>query len=161
MLTVTVDTNILPIEDLVAAIAPGEFAFAMTSVTHREIEGSVNLTPGAETSRVPETLVWGESCWDGGFWGAESDTACLERALAIIADGSFPPPNRRATLNHGERSQLRDAMILCAHVREKRDIFVTDDRRAFVRNDRRVKLEQLFSTRIMTQPEFLAKFSRK
>jgi len=60
---------------------------------------------------------------------------------------------------------LRDAMILEAHVRDGRDIFVTRDTRAYVgrggdKNVLRSKLEGLFSTRIMTVDEFCAECER-
>lgn len=161
MLTVTVDTNVLPIEDLIASVAPGQFEFAVTSVTDREVEASLGLAAHAGTPRIRETLVWGESRWGGGLWGGQAGTDCLESTLAVIGGGSFPPPNKRATLTDGQRRQLRDAMIFCAHVREKRAIFVTNDERGFVRNDRRAKLERLFGTRIMTRDEFLSKFSTR
>jgi hypothetical protein len=57
-------------------------------------------------------------------------------------------------LTPGQHNQLRDALILEAHVREKRDIFVTTDTRAFVKHGRRARLEALCSTRIMTVDEF-------
>jgi hypothetical protein len=107
---------------------------------------------------VPETAVWGESVWDGAVWGGPSEGNCLEKALVIIGDGSFPPPNRRDTLTDGERRQLRDAMIFCAHVRAQRQIFVTDDSRGFVRGGRRQQLERNFGTRIMTCNEFISEF---
>lgn len=161
MLTVTVDTNVLPVDDLIASVAPGQFEFAVTSVTDREVEASLGLAAHPGTTRVRETLVWGESRWGDGRWGGQADADCLESTLAVIGDGSFPPPNKRATLTDGQRRQLLDAMIFCAHVREKRAIFVTNDARGFVRNDRRAKLEQLFGTRIMTREEFLSQFSVK
>jgi hypothetical protein len=51
----------------------------------------------------------------------------LEAILAIVSAGSFPKPGQRVSLTHGERRQLRDAMILEAHAREGRDVFVTND----------------------------------
>jgi hypothetical protein len=47
-------------------------------------------------------------------------------------------------------------MIFQAHVREQRDIFVTKDTHAFIRDGRREKLEQQFNTRVMTPEEFLS-----
>jgi hypothetical protein len=46
-------------------------------------------------------------------------------------------------------------MIFEAHVRNRRDFFVTDDRRAFVNHGRRESLEAEFSTRILTPDEFI------
>ena len=158
MLTVTVDTNLLPIDDLVASVPSGEFEFAVVSVTDREVEGSVGLAPSARTPRLSETAVWGESRWGEAVWGGASNADCLERALAVIGDGSFPSPNQRGSLSDGQARQLRDAMILCAHVREKRSIFLTGDERAFVKHDRRAELETLFGTRILTKDEFLSRY---
>lgn len=47
-------------------------------------------------------------------------------------------------------------MVLAAHLREGRDIFVTDDAKGFIKNGRREALEREFSTRVMTQAEFRA-----
>ena len=46
-------------------------------------------------------------------------------------------------------------MMLLAHVRAHRDLFVSNDIRAFLDHGRRDKLESLLGTRIMTAPEFL------
>jgi hypothetical protein len=158
VISVTLDTNILPAEDLLAAVPSGDFEFAVVSVTDREVEASTGLVAPSSVNRVPETAVWGESIWDDAVWGGPSEGDCLERALVIIGDGSFPPPNRRDTLTDGERRQLRDAMIFCAHVRAQRQIFVTDDSRGFVRGGRRQQLEKSFGTRIMTRNEFISDF---
>lgn len=158
MLTITVDTNLLPIDDLVASVPAGECEFAIVSVTDREIEGSDRFAPSASTTRLSETSVWDESRWDEAVWGDESSADCLERVLAIIGDGSFPLPSQRSSLSDGQRRQLRDAMIFCAHVRAKRSIFLTGDTRAFVRHPRREKLEKMFNTRILTKDEFLSSY---
>jgi hypothetical protein len=47
-------------------------------------------------------------------------------------------------------------MIFQAHVRERRDIFVTGDERGFIRDGHRERLQARFDTRIMTQDEFIA-----
>jgi len=161
VITVTLDTNILPAEDLVAHLPRDRFEFAVVSVTDREVEAAAGLTAPPSVSRLPETAVWGESVWGGALWGGASDGDCLERALVIIGDGSFPQPKRRDTLTEGQRRQLRDAMIFCAHVRAQRQIFLTDDSKGFVRSGRRERLEQGFATRIMTRTEFLSEFGEK
>ena len=51
-------------------------------------------------------------------------------------------------------------MIFCAHVREKRDIFVTNDQRGFIRKQRRESLERAYSTKVMTKDEFMATFAK-
>ena len=157
----TLDTNIHSIDDLIAAVSSEGFEFAVASVTDRETGFSVKLAAPSSISRIPETSVWGESRWGDGVWGGPNDASCLERTLVIIGNGSFPPRGRRDNLTHGQRNQLRDAMILCAHVRAQRQIFVSNDERAFIRGNRRNQLQQAFSTRIMTRSEFLSEFSTK
>ena len=161
MISVTLDTNILPADALVAAVPSGDFEFAVVSVTDRELGASTDLAASSSVTRVPETGVWGESVWGGSLWGGPNESDCLEKALVIIGDGSFPQSNRRETLTDGQRRQLRDAMIFCAHIRAKRQIFVTDDTRGFVSGGRRQQLERDFSTRIMTRDEFISEFAAK
>lgn len=64
-------------------------------------------------------------------------------------------PRSRDNLSKGRRRQLRDALILGAHIREGRDIFVTNDERAFIRDGRREKLHALFGVHILTHMQFL------
>ena len=158
---VTLDTNILPADDLIAAVPSDGFEFGVVSVTDRELRASVALVPPSSVSRVPETLVLGESVLGGAVLGGPGDGDCLERVLRIVGDGSFPSLGQRELLTEGQRHQLRDAMILCAHVRAKRHIFVTNDERGFVRGGRREQLEHAFATRIMTRGEFLSKYAEK
>ncbi len=70
----------------------------------------------------------------------------------VLSSGSFP--RSPANLSHGQRRQFRDALILEAHIREGRNIFVTNDERGFIRDGRREKLEALFPVRILTRAEF-------
>ena len=161
MISVTLDTNILPADTLLAAVPNANFEFAVVSVTDRELGVSTDLAASSSVSRVPETGVWGESVWGSAVWGGPSESKCLERALVIIGDGSFPRSNRRGNLTDGQRRQLRDAMIFCAHIRAKRQIFVTNDARGFVRGGRRQRLEECFGTRIMTRDEFISEFAAK
>jgi hypothetical protein len=88
-------------------------------------------------------------------FAGESEEDCFETVLRIISNGSFPKPNAREDLTQGERTQLRDAMIFCTHVREGRDIFVTLDTKAFLRDGRKERLESLYKTRIMTRQQFV------
>lgn len=46
-------------------------------------------------------------------------------------------------------------MILDTHARERREIFVTDDKRGFIEHGRREQLESILKTRILTRDEFL------
>ena len=47
-------------------------------------------------------------------------------------------------------------MILQAHVREGRAVFVTTDAKGYINHGRREELEALCSTRIVTPPEIVA-----
>jgi hypothetical protein len=101
-------------------------------------------------------MVIGESRIGEGVVGSSATEPLLERLLEIISGGTFPPPGKRESMTPGQRRQLRDAMILEAHSRESRDIFVTKDERGFIRAGRREALEHLCGTRIMTIDEVCA-----
>lgn len=138
---------------LEAAEASG-FDFAVVSVTERELEEtpfSVYLQP---LTSVPETGVFGESWYGRAVYGSAASATRLEEILQIIGGGSFPKD--RTHLSNGQRRQLRDAMILEAHIRGGRNIFVTNDERGFIRFGRRGELETRFGIRIMTAEEFVA-----
>lgn len=160
MRSVTLDTNLLPADDILAAVTPGEFSFAVVTVTEREL-GEWFGRNKPPVGRLVETMVWDQSSWDNAVWGGPQDAACLEDVLSIISDGSFPPAGARGALTSGQRRQLLDAMIFCAHIREKRDIFVTNDERGFIRKQRREMLERTYATRVMTRVEFLSAFAVK
>ena len=152
---VTLDTNILPADDLIASVLPGLFEFSIVSVTDREMGGSATQV---NISNIPETMVWDESRFDEAVWGDSESASCLELSLKIISDGSFPPLGKRDKLTRGARRQFRDAIIFCAHVREHRAIFVTNDISGFIKGDRRIQLEKAFHTVIMTRDEFLIQY---
>lgn len=178
MVRVTVDSNVLrgDLERIRQASDGVDVEIVPTTVTLRE-HGALD-DPRAEL--LPETGVYDESLYDSGavYGGSpvyesltlgesrlgmavlagDDSPPRLEAILAIVSDGSFPKPGQRANLTHGERRQLRDAMILEAHAREGRDVFVTNDRRGFVGKDgeKRRRLEDLCRTRIRTVEEFCA-----
>jgi hypothetical protein len=154
------------------------FATGRASVAETGVYDESRYDSGAIYAQEPvaETLVWNESKWGESVWGgtvresfvldesrldegalAEDDRGSrLEAILQVIGNGSFPPSDKRESLTTGERRQLRDAMALEAHVREGRDVFVSDDVKAFVRGRRRELLESLCRTRIATVDEFCA-----
>lgn len=125
---------------------------ALVSVTERELASSAVARVSAD--RILETAVLGESRWGQAVWGSDQQAHFLEQILRIISNGSFPAPGKRSSLSSGEARQLRDAMILAAHARERRDVFVSNDERGFVRAGRRERLEELLGTRIVTLAEF-------
>ncbi len=151
--TVTLDTNILPAEDIIALCGKLGWAVAIVTVTERESEGC-DFQPSLELfEKAVEDGIWDESKWDHSLWGSRETESEFNKVLAIISNGSFP--RDRHTLSSGQRRQLRDAMIFHAHARDHRDILVTNDTRAFVGGGRSERLECEFRTRIMTRDEFL------
>lgn len=103
---------------------------------------------------VPETMVIDESPLDGSVLGAPDSPATLHAILTVVSNHAFP--RQRVEMTKGQRRQLRDAMALEAHARDRRDVFVSEDVTAFVRHGRRDKLERLCQTRILTVDEFCA-----
>ena len=130
---VTLDTNVLEADEIIKAGRRCGFEISVVSVTEREVENSPYEVHLKNLGTVLETVVWGESRWGKAVWGSDESANRLEMILGIISNGSFPAKRARAVLSEGQRHQLRDAMILEAHVRRGLDIFVTNDRRGFVR----------------------------
>lgn len=150
--TVTLDTNVLPADDLFARGIPLGVNFAVVSVTEREIGRGDPRVEIEYLDRTPETTVWDESEWGTAVFAEEESPDRLEMILRIISNGSFP--RSRDKLSEPQRRQLRDAMILEAHVREGRSIFVTNDSKGFIRHGKRERLESALGTRILTRVEF-------
>lgn|SRR5262245_55918830 len=155
MKTVTFDTNTVDDAHLVDAARMAGFAVVQTTVTDRELESSGVYSALADGDRLYEPFVLGESRLGLAVLGSDSDATTFERLLHIISNGSFPARDRRSNLSPGERRQLRDAMILSAHLRERRHIFVTNDAKGFIQAGRRELLERELGIRIMTADEFL------
>lgn len=157
MLRVTLDTNTVDRKAIEEACSGHDVDVRVTTVTQRELEGTDfkldNLCSGEP---VAETLVIGESRLGHAVVGDDLGADRFESILDIVSDGTFPKPERRGELSPGHRRQLRDAMILEAHVRSGRDVLVTEDARGFIGRDgeKRRRLEALCRTRIMTVREF-------
>ena len=154
MTKVTLDTGVLPADDLIRAAEPFDCEFAIVTVTRREVEDTPFEVHLRDFVTVRETAVYGEARWGEAAWASEVSGATLDEILRIISSGGFP--RSRSNLSEGEIHQFRDALILEAHIRERRDIFVTDDRRAFVRSGKRDELSAKFGVRIMERGEFLS-----
>jgi hypothetical protein len=166
-LTITLDTNTLPLEQAMRAIGSRPFDVQITSITAREIgskrEPELSLLAGITEPEIAETAVMDESQWDVAVFGSDADADLFEKTLVAITNGSFHKRGARGHLTAPQRRQMRDAMIFCAHVREKRDIFVTNDVRAFGAENtaQRQRVETLApATRIMTLAE-LERFCRQ
>lgn len=154
--TATLDTNVFPAEALVQRAGRLGIAAAAISVTRREVEGSTLQEELSALESILEAGVYGESQYGQAEYGSQSDAECLERALEILSNRGFPRIGNRERLTDGQQRQLRDAMILCAHVRAKRDVLVSNDRKASVDNGRREAIAAAFGTRVMTVIEFEA-----
>ena len=184
-LKVTLDSDILVAHrfnrvEINKLIDEHKLDVGIVSVTKREMG---NTFPKIKkVKNITETMVFGETNWGEGDWGGDEADEIpeafvmgesglgtrlgpkdskdrLENILQIISNGAFPKKGERSELEKGERSQLRDAMILEAHIRSKREIFVSNDKSAFGRdaNDsKRLKLQETFNVRIMNLDEFLA-----
>lgn len=155
MTTVTLDTNTVDDTRVVTAARAAGFEVVHTSVTDREIQTSNVLPASGSPAQIIEPLVLSESHLGGGVLASDFEAETFEELLAIISNGSFPPTGHRDNLSSGQKRQLRDAMILSAHIREGRHIFVTNDIRGFIADGRRDRIEQEFNTKIMTSDEFL------
>ena len=153
-MTVTFDTNVFPAGERHARAVRLGIDVVTVTVARREAEGSSFEDEIRTLSTVLETGVLGESRWGECVWGSRSDGNLLERLLDLLSNHSFPAPGHREHLSSGQRRQLRDAMILCAHLHKKRDILVSNDKRAFINDGRREAIENEFDTRIMTVEEF-------
>jgi len=151
---ITLDTNTLDKSDLVRRAQEVGLDLVVTTVTEREVR-SYNTVMGSGMKTIPEVFVVGESPLGDAVLGSENDSDIFEDLLRIISNGSFPAMGNRESLVPGQRRQLRDAMAFASHVRAGRDIFVTDDKRGFIRHGRRERLEHTYSTRIVTTQEFL------
>jgi hypothetical protein len=154
MKTVTLDTNTVDDLGLIEAARLAGFAVVQTTVTDRELESS-GVQSALDGGRLYEPFVLGESRLGFAMLGSESVATTFEKLLRVISNGSFPPRDRRSNLSPGERRQLRDAMILSTHIREGRDIFVTNDAKGFIQGGRRESLEREFGIHVMTAIEFL------
>ena len=149
---VTLDTGAVE-PHVVAHAALLGYEVQVVTVTAREVEGTTFEVGLRGMRKVPELAHWGESRWDQAIWGGPNTKGVVETALDIIASGSFP--TNRAALTVGQKHQLRDAMILEAHVRSGADLFVTGDARAYVGHGRREALEERLAVRILLVHEFL------
>jgi hypothetical protein len=158
VLTVTLDTGTLRLVDALGALGDLEVDIAVTTVTGREVEGTAWAGKVKQLKLIRETAVWGESRWDEALLAGAADATRYERLLALLSGGGFPKPGQRDNLTEGLKHLQRDVMILAAHAREARDIFVSNDTRAIGRAGEllRERLHQEFGIRAMTLDEFTA-----
>lgn len=155
MTTVTLDTNLVDDQRVATAARTAGFEIVHTTVTDRELDGSGVTAVADRKAEIVEALVLGESVIGASVLGSDSDATNFETVLKMISDGAFPAKGKRDNLSAGQRRQMRDAMIFCTHVREKRCAFVTNDKKGFIDSGRRELLERRFTTKILTADEFL------
>lgn len=155
MVRVTLDTNVLPCEELVRLATSLGHDLRVTTVTLRELEGTSFESELPDNPPVLETAVYGESRWGRAVWGTRLTP--LDKILAVLANGGFPAV--RSSLSKGQRRQLRDAMALEAHAREGRDVFVTRDLKAFISHGKREALRQLLGVQILLPEEYVARYA--
>ncbi|MFN6119860.1 MAG: hypothetical protein ACK5CE_09560 [Actinomycetes bacterium] len=179
ILLITLDTNEVDpgtVASLRRAIGDFPHQISVVTVTQRERGHGAVMEALAEITPVRETAVWGESRWDEAVWGfgdggsvpegfvvgesrvgdaqlVGAGVPDLESILRIITNGSFPKVGSRETLTDTQRRQLRDAMILQAHSREKRHVLISEDK-AFGPTTRD-RLEALCSTKLRNRAEFI------
>jgi hypothetical protein len=147
MTKITLDTNVLSGKEIICLCQGLDVDITRISVSDRELQrSSISILPGI--SQVNETFVIGESPIGVGAIGSEDSPIIFEAILDIISNGSFP--KMREKLTSGQTRQLRDAMIFSDHVQSGSDIFVSEDKKAFVKQGRKELLEGKFSTRIFT-----------
>lgn len=157
-LRITLDTNTFPLEQALLVLGDILADIAVTTVTSRELQGSDWHVESLKLPQLPETWVMGESPLGTAVLGGDAGAECFERALVAITSGSFPKKGQRNNLTPSQRRQMRDAMIFCTHLREQRDIFVTDDKTAFgvEGSAQRDRMTALGRTKVMTLSEFEA-----
>jgi hypothetical protein len=169
-LKLTLDTNCIEHADLRAKATEVDAELAAFSVTRNETQSSGFGIHLKTISVIPEQLrwrdgAWADGCWADRIWGSGPDveytrgdgSKCVgdpfEDVLRVISNGSFPPPNNRKHLSDGQRRQFRDAMILSLHAQHRRDVFVSNDATAFIKEGRRERLQAMLATRICTPEE--------
>jgi hypothetical protein len=155
-LRITLDTNTLPLERALLALCGTQADVVITTVTAREIQGSKLESELSLLHVVPEIWVMDEAPMGVGALGDQAHADLFEKTITAITNGSFPKRDARTNLSPSQKRQMRDAMIFCTHVREERDVFVTDDKTAFGEEGsaQRQSVMALASTRIMTLEEF-------
>lgn len=159
MKTVTLDTSVVDDLELRNSIKAAAYSEAVVTVTVRELKSPKFRQYIESTERLNEAAVWGESPW-GSKWGGQvcgPERLSLKDIIRIITNGSSFD---FTSMSEGQLHQLRDALIIQAHSLEKRDFFVTNDKRGFINNGRREKFGQKLGVQIFTADEFKALLSR-
>lgn len=126
--------------------------FMHVTVSEREFQKG---WPDLLTRQVPEWFVIGESPLGVGVVVNAEQERMYVKALSIITDGRKIDWNM---LTSKDRRDVRDTMIFCGHMAYGGQIFVTENKKDFIghqgSNQKRLELEDLSGTQIMTVAEF-------
>jgi len=158
MKSVSIGTDCLPADELIEHAKLSGYDVAITSVTERELGSNIEKFLKAGFNQILETIFLNESKLDNCVL-ADDEENYFEKILQIISNGSLPKPRFREPLSKGHLHQLRNALILEAYSREKWDIFVTNDKKGFIKDEWLEKLQDLLGTRILTKKEFFARIA--
>ncbi len=153
MKTITIDTNIITINTIFDICDKKGYKYTCFSVTNREVEGTLLEEELKNIVSTPEYGVFGEARYGNARYHGQESSSVLKDVLDIISNGSFP--RKGESLSKGYLNMLRDAIILQTHITDKRDIFITNDKRGFIKNNLREKLESRFEIEILTSEEFI------
>ena len=154
MESVTIDTNIFPLDNLQHLAEEAGFVLEVSSVTNRELEGT-DLSDSAQSlGETLETFHFGEGTWGSMVFGSTDDASDFEKILRIISSGSHP--KNREDLTPAQLNQRRDALILQSHIRSGKRVFISNDGRGFIKHGKRELLEKTFSIKIFNRTEFAA-----
>jgi len=147
---ITLDTNIFPID--IDEIQENNIDIAIVSATERELNRTSWEKDLKKLNKILEVGVFDESHWDRSVYKDEKLDK-TEEILKIVSDNTFPKD--RSELSDGHKRQLRDALILNAHFQNKRDVFVTNDVKGFIKDGKKDKLEIMLDTKILNKVDFL------
>lgn len=95
MVKATLDTNVLPAQALIERARERGVHATVSSISGREVEQWSQKAEVAALEKVVEVAVLGESRLGEAILGCNADEERLERALAMLSSGSFPPKGNR------------------------------------------------------------------
>ncbi len=126
MLTITIDTNVINARGKDAAMnqleqwyAEGKIGLFKTDVMDTELQDGYRkgLEKAVQYKEDLGVGVWGSSRWGHALWASEEDGNTLNE-LKVTLFGKKSDYTKQ---------EIRDAMALLTHSRNRRDFFVTND----------------------------------
>jgi len=149
---VTFDANMFPCDDLIELCDRMEWEVCRATTTDREFRDTSFSSDIETTTSANELCILNLSSVNASRLGNDELSERLKDILRILSDGSYPI-NGQAT-SDGEKRQFHDALTFEAHLANNGDIFVTNDKKAFINHGKRERLQDKFETVIMTGEEF-------